>query len=81
MFNLVGRANFAIFVENNSENLSTAFKELTSGYMNYPFVLFSIDDNFFSTTSSVLMRKSETLVYYYLSLFFSLFYHKIYSKK
>lgn len=81
MFHLVRAAEFTIFLENNVYNLSLAFKELTSGSLNYPFVLFSVDDIFFSTTSSFLTRKSETLIYYYLSLFFSLFYHSITREK
>jgi hypothetical protein len=65
---------FTIFIENNSYNLSVAFKEFTGNLFSYPFVLFSVDDAFFSTTSSFLTNKAETQVYYYLLLLFSMLY-------
>lgn len=73
LFNLTKAADFSIFIENNTQQLSVAFRELHNADSgSYPLILFSIDDGYFPLSLSFLTIKSEFKVYYYLTFLFSM---------
>lgn len=73
LINLTKNFEFIILIE-NTDRMVPAFKEVISVSSGFPFVLFSANDNFFLPTTGFLTSKDEIRVYFYISLFFSLFY-------
>lgn len=76
LINLTKNFDFILIIE-NTDRMVPSFREVAAVTGGFPFVLYSANDNFFCPTTSFLTSKDELRVYFYLSLFFSLFYKTV----